>query len=464
APVIKSFRTQGVHPPDEIERYPEYEQVWFQVTAYPGYDPISSYNWDFEGTGVYIPSDPLLANVSSYRYTQSGVYLAKAMVQDSDGSKVYSLSYQIVIYDLPPVAIFTISNDTSNAGMVWFNASSSTDTPNDLSTLRYRWDFGDSNGIEYSYNFLVSNIFREDGTFFVTLVVKDNDGLTSPMTLRIVVDRTVPEVVMEQDGMNATIGQPIYIVAKVTDANSGVENVTLQYRIGDGPEQNITMTSSQSPDLYTAIIPAQENATAIIYKIVVRDYANNEKSTQDFTIQITQPSDLGLLMGIGLIVAAILILIGYLIGRQSVAVDEVFIIYEDGRLMAHQTRRLKPGMDDDILSSMLVAIQSFVKDSFKDESSTHLQRLDFGEKKILVEKGSSFFLAVVLHGKRAGAVPNRMQRAVEDIEKEYHDTLMEWDGDFEKVRGIKDSTDKLMKGPSLLPQRKENGGKGEQSP
>jgi len=102
-----------------------------------------------------------------------------------------------------------------------------------------------------------------------------------------------------------------------------------------------------------------------------------------------------------------------------------------------------------------VAIQSFVKDSFKDESSTHLQRLDFGEKKILVEKGSSFFLAVVLHSKLAGAVPNKMQRVVEDIEREYNEALREWDGDFEKVRGIKDSTDKLMKSLAILPERKQ---------
>jgi hypothetical protein len=81
-----------------------------------------------------------------------------------------------------------------------------------------------------------------------------------------------------------------------------------------------------------------------------------------------------------------------------------------------------------------------------------------------VERGSSFFLAVVLHGKRAGAVPNRMQRVIEDIERGYHEALREWDGDFEKVRGIKDSTEKLMKGPSILPQRKENGGKGEKQP
>jgi PKD repeat protein len=446
APTIISFHTQGGG-----TRFFEYEQVWFQVTCLPSFDPLRSYNWDFEGTGVYIPSDPLLANISSYRYTQSGVYLAKAMVEDADGSNVYSISYQIVIVDVPPVAKFTWRNDTKVAGMVWFNASASTDTPNDLSTLRYHWDFGDNNGTSYNYNYLVSHTFMEAGSFSVTLIVKDNDDIESaPMTINIVMDKTVPEVVMEQDGMNATVGSPIHIMAKVTDTGSGVKSVTLLYRIGDGLNQSMPMTPSQSPNLYTAVIAAQENATTITYKIVVEDNANNEQSTQEFTIQVAQPSNLGLLAGIGLVLAAILILIGYLIGRQSVAVDEVFIIYQDGRLMAHQTRRLKPGMDDDILSSMLVAIQSFVKDSFKDESSTHLQRLDFGEKKILVERGDSFYLAVVLHSNRAGNVPKRMQAVIEDIHDDFGPSLQGWDGDLEKVRGIKDKADKLFKAPISL--------------
>ncbi len=441
SPTISSFHTIGGG-----TRFSEYDQVWFQITAVPSHDPLFSYGWDFEGTGVYIPSDPLLANISSYRYTQSGVYLAKAMVQDSDGPKVYSLSFQIVVEDVPPVAKLTWHNDTLVSGMVWFNASTSTDTPNDLGTLRYRWDFGDGNGTSYNYNYLVSHTFMEDGTFTVTLIVKDNDDVESaPATIRIVVDRMVPEVIMEQDGMNATVGEPIHIAAKVTDPGSGVKSVTLLFRIGDGPNQSMPMTPSQSPNLYTAVIAARENATTITYRIVVEDNANNQKSTQEFTIQVAQPNDLTTLIAVGILAAVILILVGFLIGRQSMAVDEVFIIYQDGRLMAHQTRRLKPGMDDEILSSMLVAIQSFVKDSFKDESSTHLQRLDFGEKKILVERGDSFYLAVVLHSNRAGNVPKRMQAVIEDIHKDFGASLHDWDGDLEKVRGIKDRADRLFK-------------------
>jgi len=445
APSIISFRTE-----DGGSHYIEYDQVWFQVNAIPGYDAISSYNWDFEGNGVFVPSNPLLANVSSYRYTQPGVFLARAMIQDSDGSQVYSLSLQIIIYDKAPEAHFTWHNDTSVVGKVWFNASSSNDTPNDISTLRFKWNFGDGNGTGYSDNPLISHIFMIDGVFLVTLTVKDNDGVESvPLSMNVFIDRTVPAVVMEQDGMNATVGSPINIVARVTDTGSGVRSVTLFYRIGDGANLSMPMTPSQSPNLFSAIIEAQENVTSIVYTIVVQDNANNEISTQEFTIQVKEPDNGSGLLMIGIALVAILLVMAYLIGRGSVIVEEIFIIYGDGRLMAHQTRRMKPGMDDEILSSMLVAIQSFVKDSFKDESSTHLQRLDFGNKKILVEKGESFYLAVVLHSNRAGSVPQRMQKVIDDIQKEFGSALNEWDGDLEKVRGIKDSTEKLMRIPFI---------------
>jgi hypothetical protein len=123
--------------------------------------------------------------------------------------------------------------------------------------------------------------------------------------------------------------------------------------------------------------------------------------------------------------------------------------------MAHQTRRLKPGMDDQILGSMLVAIQNFVRDSFKDEGSTGLNRMDFGEKKVLVEKGDHIYLAVVLHGTREGKVPQRMRDTIAQAEADFKEALNAWDGDLEKVRGIKESTSILVKGSIMdaIPSR-----------
>ena len=228
----------------------------------------------------------------------------------------------------------------------------------------------------------------------------------------------------------------------------GVKNVTLVYRINNGNELSITMTPMNELDTFYAQIPAQASNTNVSYTIIATDANNNPYSTQTFQLSIKAVTTLGistdhlaLLMAIA-IIAAVLILLIY---RTLVPVDEVFIIFQDGQLMTHQTRRIKPGMDDDILASMFVAIQIFVKDSFKDESSTGLNRLDFGKKKILMEKGESFYLVVVLHSNRTGSVPKLMQTVIDDIEMKFGPILKGWDGDLEKVRGVKDMVNSLVK-------------------
>jgi hypothetical protein len=111
--------------------------------------------------------------------------------------------------------------------------------------------------------------------------------------------------------------------------------------------------------------------------------------------------------------------------------------------MAHSTRRLKPGMDDQVLGSMLVAVQDFVRDSFKDETSFTLRKLDFGGKSVLLERGESIFLAAVLHGKVSKKVTRRMKSVLDEIEEEFSLELLDWDGDLDKVRGVNDIMKKL---------------------
>ena len=156
------------------------------------------------------------------------------------------------------------------------------------------------------------------------------------------------------------------------------------------------------------------------------------------------------------LVIALLAIIGVLsmiviyLWRTRPVVDEVFLIYHDGNLIAHQARRLKPGMDDQIMSSMLVAIQGFVTDSFKDESVTGLKRMDFGEKKLMIEKREFYYLAVVLVGSRTGNVPAKLEKIMDNIDENYGIELIAWDGDLEKMRGIKDETTAPLRARGLL--------------
>jgi PKD repeat protein len=333
--------------------------------------------------------------------------------------------------------------------VVLFDATLSIDTASDVASLTYGWNFGDRGGWTgfSAINRTISHEFASDGRYNVSLVVKDQWGSESALTQEMVlVDRTSPLVVMGSTGSNASAGQAIVVSVKVTD-QFGIKNVTLVYRVNNGDETSITMTPMNEPDTFYAQIPAQATDTNVSYRITAVDTNNNPYSTQTYVLNIEAASSLGIsleYLGVLMVVAIIAALLVLLIYRALVPVDEVFIIFQDGQLMAHQTRRIKPGMDDDILASMFVAIQMFVKDSFKDESSTALNRLDFGNKKILVEKGESFYLAVVLHSDRTGSVPKRMRTVIEDIQMNFGPALKAWDGDLEKVRGVKDSVGPLV--------------------
>ena len=123
---------------------------------------------------------------------------------------------------------------------------------------------------------------------------------------------------------------------------------------------------------------------------------------------------------------------------KKTIIEEIFLVYEDGSLIAHETRRLRPGVDEEILSSMLTAIQDFVKDSFKDEGDWSLKKLEFGDKNILVERGKHIYIAAIYSGKGGNAILNRMRKTIEKIDEKYGDVLENWDGDLEKLRGTKD--------------------------
>ena len=121
---------------------------------------------------------------------------------------------------------------------------------------------------------------------------------------------------------------------------------------------------------------------------------------------------------------------------RNYTIEEVFLIYKDGRLVLHNTRRLKPDMDKDVLTGMLTAVQSFVKDSFLDESG-HLNELKYGNLKILMENGPRANLAVVISGVEPATLRSNMKTMLEGLHAKYMHVLDDWDGDTGTLRVLK---------------------------
>lgn len=124
--------------------------------------------------------------------------------------------------------------------------------------------------------------------------------------------------------------------------------------------------------------------------------------------------------------------------RSKVAIEEVFLVYRDGVLIYHLSRSLSQDKDEDVLSGMLTAVQEFVRDAFVYGEHRELHQLDFGEYRILLERGKNLYLAVVYSGKGTSAVRRRVRRVLDHVEVAYGSVLERWDGDMDKVVGARD--------------------------
>ncbi|HUT27456.1 MAG TPA: PKD domain-containing protein [Methanomassiliicoccales archaeon] len=438
----------GLFTSDGKSTYNEWDEVRFIVNATATQDVIVRYQWDFQTNGLQM--DNTTFNTVAHRYTVSGSYLVTVKVWDADS---YSeISFTLLINDPAPSADFTFA-PTQNAGEVSFSAALSSDTENDQPILQYRWNF-EGTWTSWNTSYEITHTFLNDGQYPVKLEVRDDHNTPVSKTRNVTIDLLPPVITISNPVLKGEVGKPIIIHVNVTDV-VGVESVTLEYTI-DNVTWTVAMTLEDSGS-YFGQIPAQNRSKEISYRIIAEDLAEHVATTDPFVISVEYEDSSLFMLTSALSLICLLALLTYLFLSRPI-VDEVFVMYHDGTLLAHQTRRLKPGMDDEILGGMLIALQNFVRDSFKDESSTVLSRMDFGEKKLLVERKDDFFLAVMLSGKRAGSAPQRMQKVLDNIDDNYAGVLREWDGDLEKVRGIRDDTKPIFQRGNPLDRFKRKDG------
>jgi tetratricopeptide (TPR) repeat protein len=134
---------------------------------------------------------------------------------------------------------------------------------------------------------------------------------------------------------------------------------------------------------------------------------------------------------------------------EPYTIEDVFLVYSDGTLINHQTRRLKT-LDDDIFMGMLTSIKDFIKDAMSRDVKGELNELTYGRLKILIEHGAYVFLAVVVSGKPPPELRKSMKVAVRRIHKTHLVELRDWDGNIGKMEPAKKIvTEMLLKGPRM---------------
>jgi len=116
-------------------------------------------------------------------------------------------------------------------------------------------------------------------------------------------------------------------------------------------------------------------------------------------------------------------------------IEDVFLVYRDGRLIHHDARRLKPEVDQEVMSGMFTAIQDFVSRSFPTADGTvgPVKEIKYANSRILLEQGRFIYLAVVTDIVDAALLQARMASLVKLIEAKCLNELQAWDGNMDSV-------------------------------
>ena len=125
-------------------------------------------------------------------------------------------------------------------------------------------------------------------------------------------------------------------------------------------------------------------------------------------------------------------LLGHVEEEKHTTIEDVFLLHRSGLLLKHYTRRMRPNVDSDVLSGMLVAVQEFIKDSFRGEKGA-LNEIKFGDVTIVVMEGQWTIVACLVRGKKLTDIQPQISAAMQEVETKYGDLLMNWDGTMDAV-------------------------------
>jgi uncharacterized repeat protein (TIGR01451 family) len=117
-------------------------------------------------------------------------------------------------------------------------------------------------------------------------------------------------------------------------------------------------------------------------------------------------------------------------------VQEVFVVYRDGSLLAHQSRTSTTDKDEDVLMAMFTAIQEFIRESFSYGTTRELKAMNLGDHSVEIQRGEHLYLAVIFSGKATPGLNRRLVALVDRMEREYAGVLKDWSGNMDHLKGL----------------------------
>ena len=126
-------------------------------------------------------------------------------------------------------------------------------------------------------------------------------------------------------------------------------------------------------------------------------------------------------------------------------VEQVLLIHRNtGLVLQYAVSKEVPLEDPDLVSSMLTAIQDFVKDSFGAEKEETLETLSIGDRSVWIEQGPQAVLAAVIHGNAPTDFHSVLAEALDAVHLKQRSALEFFDGDNTPFKAIKADLEKCL--------------------
>ncbi len=152
---------------------------------------------------------------------------------------------------------------------------------------------------------------------------------------------------------------------------------------------------------------------------------------------------------LGIVVAMLVGFIGWKVygvgSKDKPRVDELFLLHRSGELVRHLTRSLRPNVDSDALSGMLVAVQDFIKESFRFVQGS-LEELKFGSHRIMLAHGKHLIVAAVVAGGHTERLAPVILSGLDAIERDFAPALKDWNGMPSALEGVDGYLGEMLKG------------------
>ncbi|KAA0008454.1 MAG: PKD domain-containing protein, partial [Thermoplasmata archaeon] len=208
------------------------------------------------------------------------------LITDNDGA-IATITKNITLTNVPPVADFVWQpTNPTDLDKVQFT---STSYDSDGIIVNYTWNFGDGS-VAYGIN--VTHRFIDDGTYNVTLVITDDDGVTATITKNITIANVPPVADFVWQPTNPTdLDEIIFDAYPSYDSDGKI--VKWQWDLGDGNKSSgrIVRHKYAVNGLYKVklTIVDDDGATVTKTKSIM---VSNIPPVANFTWQPTNPTDL----------------------------------------------------------------------------------------------------------------------------------------------------------------------------